>query len=251
MPVIPDAHRAMRRLLPLIAALVGATLAIALAACGSSSPTAPAGLVIAGPGLQAGASPWKPEYAHLSRRIKEMGLPPTGNEKFHIHAALHIYKDGLLVAVPAEVGIDTAHGLETSLHTHDVTGVIHMEAPHPFKFTLGDFFKVWGVAFGPEQVGDLHGYGGDKLHFYVNGRKLANPAAYVLHRGDNIAIGYGPVNSFPHAPNKQILEEVEKGTGGFGCSTKPGAKAKSCVVRPAPTSTSTTSGTSSTTTTQK
>src|SRR6185312_12971121 len=243
----------MRRLLPLITVLAGVTLALALSACGDSSSTGPAGLAITGPGLQSSASPWKPEYAHLSQRVKEMGLPPTGNEKFHIHAALHIYKDGLLVPVPADVGIITAQGFETSLHTHDVTGVIHMEAPHPVKFTLGDFFKVWGVAFGPEQVGNLRGYGGDHLHFYVNGRPLTNPAAYVLRRRDNIAIGYGPVDSFPHSPNTQILEEVEKGTGGFGCSTKPGGKAKSCSIRPSTstTGTSTTPAPSTSSTTTK
>ncbi len=156
--------------------------------------------MIAGPGLQSTAAPWKPEYAHLSQRVAEMKLPPTGNEKFHIHAMLHIYKDGLLIPVPADIGIDTAKHTETSLHTHDLTGVIHMEAPHPFQFTLGDFFKVWGVALGPEQVGNLHGYGGDHLHFYVNGKPLANPAAYVLHRRDSIVIGYGPASSFPHTP---------------------------------------------------
>jgi hypothetical protein len=225
------------------AALAGATLAIALAACGSSSTTAPAGLVITGPGLQAAAAPWAPEYSHLSQRISEMKLPPTGNEKFHIHALLHIYKDGLLVPVPADIGIDTAHHVETSLHTHDGTGIIHMETNHPYKFTLGDFFKVWGVKLGPEQLGDLRGAGADGLHFYVNGRKLTDPAAYVMHRGDSIVIGYGAVSSFPHTPGTQILKEVEEGKGGFSCSTKPGGKAKSCIVR---SGTSTTGATSTT-----
>jgi hypothetical protein len=214
-------------------------LGLLLAACGSSSTTAPAGIVIAGPGLQSSSSPWKPEYAHLSQRIAEMKLPPTGNEKFHIHAMLHIYKDGLIIPIPAEIGIDTSKHVETSLHTHDVTGVIHMEAPHKFPFTLGDFFKVWGVALGPEQVGNLHGYGGDHLHFYVNGKPLANPAAYVLHRRDSIVLGYGPVSSFPHTPGTQILKEVEEGKGGFSCSTKPGAKHKSCTALAGTSTTST------------
>jgi len=236
---------------PAAAAILATLLALLLAACGSSSDTstsatvsaskAPPGLVITGPGLQTTAPPWKPEYAHLSQRIKEMGLPEPGNEKFHIHAMLHIYKDGLLIPVPADVGIDTSKNIETSLHTHDVTGVIHMEAPHRVPFTLGDFFKVWGVKLGPEQVGNLHGYGGNALHFYVNGKPLTNPAAYLLHRGDSIVIGYGPVNSFPHTPGTQILKEVEEGKGGFSCSTKPGGKSKSCTVRPGASGTASTS----------
>jgi hypothetical protein len=104
-----------------------------------------------------------------------------------------------------------------------------MEAPHPFRYTLGDFFQVWGVKLGPAQVGGLEGLGGDHLHFYLNGKPLSNPAALVLHRYDNIVIGYGPVGSFPHNPSTFLLSEVEKGEGGLGCgATKHGHHAKSC-----------------------
>jgi hypothetical protein len=45
---------------------------------------------------------------------------------------LHIYVNGVLVPLPADIGIDRAKHLETSLHTHDGTGIIHIEAPHRF-----------------------------------------------------------------------------------------------------------------------
>jgi hypothetical protein len=115
------------------------------------------------------------------------------------------------------------------MHTHDSTGVIHMEAPHPFEYTLGDFFSVWGVKLGPDQVGGLKGLGGDHLHFLLNGRTLRNPAAYVLRKGDSVVIGYGPLNSFPHTPSTFPLYEVEHGLGGLGCSSKKGKKAHSCL----------------------
>jgi len=77
---------------------------LAIAGCGSSSNTPP-GLVISGPGLQAsepasGLSqpPWPPEYAHLAERLKQIGIPPGGQEKFHIHAILRIYINGQPVA---------------------------------------------------------------------------------------------------------------------------------------------------------
>ena len=237
-----------------IAALCAGLLVLLAAGCGSSgggssSSTAgsaaasavPAGLTISGPGLQEGvpagtalqaAHPaWAPEYAHLAQRLKQLGLPPGGKETFHIHALLHIYVDGLLVPVAPNVGLDPAKGLESSLHTHDSSGVIHMEAPHPFKYTLGDFFAVWGVKFGPAQLGGLKGYGGDKLHFYVNGRTLANPAAYVLHDNDSVVIGYGAPSSFPHTPSTIVLKEVEgKGGAALACSrASKGHPAKSCL----------------------
>ncbi len=218
-------------------------IAIPLTGCGSSSTatggatTAAAhasGLTISGPGLQEGPGPWKPEYAHLTERSSELKLPPVGNEKFHIHAALHIYKEGLLLPVPAEIGLEPAKNLETSLHTHDPTGVIHMETIKPYEFTLGDFFKVWGVKLGPEQVGGLKGLGGNRLHFYVNGHPLSDPADYVLHNGDNIAIGYGADSSFPHSPGDQLLHEVMEGKAGLNCSaTTSSKKGKGCFVKTA------------------
>jgi hypothetical protein len=209
------------------AGLVG-LLALLIAGCGSGTP-APPGLAISGPGLQTSKPPWPPEYQHLAQRLKEIGIPPGGKENFHIHAMLHIYVNGLLTPLPADIGLDAAKGLESSLHTHDSTGIIHMEAPHAYNFTLGDFFSVWGVKLGPAQVGGLKGDGGDRLHFYLNGKPLSNPAALVLHKDDSVVIGYGPPSGYPHNPSKFLLTEVDKGEGGLGCgATKKGHKSKSC-----------------------
>jgi hypothetical protein len=216
------------------AALLG-LLVLTAAGCGSGAASPP-GLAISGPGLQTSQPPslpnqppWQSEYVHLAQRLKLIGIPPGGKEKFHIHAMLHIYVNGLLTPLPADIGLDPAKGIESSMHTHDGTGIIHMEAPHPFNYTLGDFFSVWGVKLGPAQVGGLTGYGGDRLHFYLNGKPLSNPAALVLHKGDSVVIGYGPLSSFPHNPSTLLLTEVEKGEGGLGCgAAKKGHKAKSC-----------------------
>jgi hypothetical protein len=212
----------------LSSAVLVALAALALASCGSSSDSPP-GLVISGPGLQASAPStepahpaWKPEYVHLAERLKQIGIPPGGEEKFHIHAMLRMYINGLLAPLPADIGLEQAKGIESSMHTHDGTGIIHMEAPHPFNYTLGDFFSVWGVKLGPAQVGGLKGLGGNHLHFYVNGKPITNPAALVLHRYDNVVIGYGPESSFPHNPSTVLLSEVEKGEGGLGCGASKG-----------------------------
>jgi hypothetical protein len=210
-------------------------LAFVVTACRSS--TAPPGLTIAGPGLQTSQppslpneAPWQPEYAHLGQRLKQIGIPPGGQEKFHIHAMLRIYVNGLLRPLPADIGLDPAKGIESSLHTHDRTGIIHMEAPYPYNYTLGDFFSVWGVKLGPAQVGGLTGYGGDHLHFYLNGKPLSNPAAHLLRNGDSVVIGYGSPSTFPRAPSTLLLTEVEKGEGGLSCSgAHAGRRARPCL----------------------
>jgi hypothetical protein len=236
-------RKATRSLTRASLALLAGVLALLVAGCGSSADTPP-GLIISGPGLQTSQPPslpnqppWQPEYAHLAQRLKLIGIPAGGKEKFHIHAMLHIYVNGLLNPLPADIGLDPAKGIESSMHTHDGTGIIHMEAPHPFNYTLGDFFSVWGVKLGPAQVGGLTGLGGDHLHFYLNGKPLSNPAALVLHKDDSVVIGYGPDSGFPHNPSTFLLKEVDKGEGGLGCgATKKGQKAKSCL---APKATST------------
>jgi hypothetical protein len=228
----PTPTAALRALVLLTGLL--ALLALAANGCGSSAQD-PKGLTIAGPGLQTSQPPWKPEYAHLQERVKAIGLPPVGKETFHIHAMLHIYVNGLLSPIPADIGIEVSKGRETSLHTHDSTGIIHMETNHPYPFTLGDFFSVWGVKLGPAQVGGLTGLGGDRLHFYLDGKSLANPAAHVMRNGDSIVIGYGPNTSFPHTPSTFRLYEVEHGLGGLGCSPIHKRKGeKSCTI-PKPT----------------
>jgi hypothetical protein len=211
-----------------------AVLAVA-AGCGSSTP-APPGLTISGPGLAVGSPPWPPEYQHLAERLRRLGLPPGGKETFHTHALIHIYVHGLLVSPPANIGLDPAKHLESSLHTHDRTGIIHMESPYRYDFTLGDFFSVWGVKLGPAQLGGLTGLGGDKLHFYLNGRPLSDPAAHVLHNHDSVVIGYGPAGEFPHAPSTFLFKEVEgKGGTALSCaSASPGHPARSCLTSPSP-----------------
>jgi hypothetical protein len=196
--------------------VVVAVLGLVGAGCGSSAK-APHGLSNSGPGLQ------------VSQPSSQPNQPAWGEEKFHIHALLHIYVNGLLSPLAADIGLDPANGIESSMHTHDGTGIIHMEAPHPFNYTLGDFFSVWGVKLGPAQVGGLKGDGGDRLHFYLNGKPLSNPAALVLHKDDSVVIGYGPPSGYPHNPSKFLLTEVDKGEGGLGCgATKKGHKSKSC-----------------------
>lgn len=200
--------------------------ASALAGCGSSSSEsdAPPGMTISAPGLQGGQPPWRPEYRHLRQRIAQLGLPPAGTERFHIHALLRIYVDGILVPIPRNIGIDESRDIYPSLHTHDSTGIIHMESTHPHRFTLGDFFAVWGVKLGPDRLGGLTG---ERLHFFLNGRRLRDPAAYEMRNDDNIVIGYGALDSFPHEPGVELLRALRAGT--LGCSNKrDGRRATSC-----------------------
>lgn len=196
-----------RRTATIIAIIVAALVVVAViigvnVASNDGTPknsAAAAKLLSTMPGLQTGPAPWQPEYAHLPQRLDALHLPPSGNEIYHIHAHLAIYVDGKPVTVPANVGISAADQLVSSMHTHDPSGVIHIESAKPSKaFTLGAFFDVWGVLFTGDQLGGYRSSGNKAVYTFVNGRREADPVHYLLQPHDNIVIGYGTLDSFPH-----------------------------------------------------
>ena len=69
----------------------------------------------------------------------------------HIHAHLSISIDGKSVPVPADVVIAPDGSCLYWLHTHDASGVIHIEAPSGTSFTLKNFLDIWRGRF--QQLG--------------------------------------------------------------------------------------------------
>lgn len=81
-------------------------------------------------------------------------------EAFHVHAHLSIFLNGEALAVPANVGVaeqSPTTACSYSVHTHDGTGKIHVEAAAPGAFTLGQFFAVWGHQLSSSNIADLTG----------------------------------------------------------------------------------------------
>jgi hypothetical protein len=74
---------------------------------------------------------------------------------YHIHALLSIYKDGQRLALPGSIGRPSACDYE--MHTHDGSGVVHIETDVPKTFTLGQFFAEWGQPISTASVAGLPG----------------------------------------------------------------------------------------------
>jgi len=66
---------------------------------------------------------------------------------YHIHAHLSIYINGTLSPIPQNMGIASDGSCYYWLHTHDTTGVIHIESPTQKDYTLGNFFDEWSTNF--------------------------------------------------------------------------------------------------------
>ena len=68
------------------------------------------------------------------------------NYYIHIHPYLQIWVDGKNVTIPAQIGITQSGGCLEPIHTHDASGILHVElsqAEANKNWTLADFFKIW------------------------------------------------------------------------------------------------------------
>lgn len=99
----------------------------------------------------------------------------------HWHPELAIYIKGVKQDIPANLGMG---GIEMPVHTHDSTGVIHLEMSGLIRkenITLNQFFKVWGK--------DINSFG-TNLKMTVNGKENTEYENYHMQDKDKIELHY-------------------------------------------------------------
>jgi hypothetical protein len=153
------------------------------------------------PGIQAGPPPWRAETAQLRARLSAIGLQALTGEgqAQHTHQHLDLYVDGRQVTIPTDIGINRTAGFLSPIHTHDATGIIHVESPVVRNFTLGEFFDVWGVRFDAHCVGGVCDGSGRVLSVFLNGRPYTGDLrALVLMAHEEIVVAVGAPASLPN-----------------------------------------------------
>lgn len=92
----------------------------------------------------------------------------------HVHTHLAIFNDGKQIQVPQYIGFapSLAGGCLYWIHTHDGSGIIHLESPELAPpqggpYTLGMLFDIWGQPLQREDVAGMVG----PVTAYVNGSK--------------------------------------------------------------------------------
>ncbi len=109
---------------------------------------------------------------------------------FHVHAHLDVFVDGQSYTVPSQVGILDNTCLYW-LHTHDTSGIIHIEAPSTRQFTLGQFFDIW------KSTGSVLPPTNGSPEIFVNGQKVNTSLMDTqLNAHDEISVVYGTQPSF-------------------------------------------------------
>lgn len=86
----------------------------------------------------------------------------------HVHAHLSLYLNGKNVPVPTDIGVAPDGSCLYWLHTHDTSGVIHVEAPAGKSFTLKNFLDIWKSQWQyPSELNQSSGW-----QVYVDGKQL-------------------------------------------------------------------------------
>jgi hypothetical protein len=153
------------------------------------------------PGLQTGPAPWNAGSGSLLRsRLDRLDLPVLSQEQldYHIHVHLDVFVRGVHIPVPALVGIDVVDQFLTVLHTHDPSGVVHIESASSAPYSLGKFFGVWGVRLNSSCVGRYCSGPNARLRAYLGGKPFkGNPASIVLREHEEIVIAFGTKAQLP------------------------------------------------------
>jgi hypothetical protein len=101
---------------------------------------------------------------------------------YHNHAVIEYYVDGLKQTVPSDIGVPIPenHPLAkygpagfSPIHTHDSTGIIHLESKEQRSYTFGDFLDLWGL--------DLSG---NSASLFVNNRPVVDINGHVVQDQD-------------------------------------------------------------------
>jgi hypothetical protein len=88
------------------------------------------------------------------------------------------------------------------MHTHDPTGIIHIESPSNATFTLGQFFTEWQVPLTGTCVKNLCATSDKTWHFYINGVPYTgDPTTIVLKAHQEIAAVYGNLPAGTQPPD--------------------------------------------------
>ena len=178
------------RLVPFVLAL--AVAAAVATAAGSSSQL---------PGLMTGKAPWDAnDGPSLKPRLKAIGLHALPREalKLHIHQRMALLVNGKFAYIPPGIGIDEHVKFIAELHTHDSSGIIHVESPVVRDYTLGEFFDVWGLRFSSHCLGGYCETAKKHVFVWANGKRVkGDPRKVVLSDHLSLVVAYGTLESVP------------------------------------------------------
>jgi hypothetical protein len=173
-------------------------------------------------GMQQGPAPWGPGLEGLQQRLEAIGVPfgPQETLAYHIHDLVQVFVDGKPSPIPAGIGINNvgaqADQFIAAMHTHDASGIVHIESPTKREYTLGQFFDVWGVRLTQTCLGEVYCNSGDKqLRVYYDGKLYTqDPAGIQFTQHHDIVVTYGTKAELPNPIPKKYSTSLSPSCAG-------------------------------------
>lgn len=125
-------------------------------------------------------------------------LPCSGDQSLlmHVHPWLRIVVNNHNITIPAYVG--ATNSCDEPVHTHDASGIIHIESSTNTNFTLGEFFAIWAATYSYAVINntkapivfnssDILGFKSDQSHsvvLLVDGQRSNAYGSLVLNSLD-------------------------------------------------------------------
>ena len=116
---------------------------------------------------------------------------------YDIHVHLSLYVEGKQIAIGRGIGVMDPQVINNFvlagtcfywLHTHDATGIIHVEPPTAIQVNLGQFFDIWGQPLSKTEVAGYQG----AVTVLVDGEEYTgDPRAIVFEAHKQIALEVG------------------------------------------------------------
>jgi hypothetical protein len=149
-------------------------------------------------GMRTDSPPWNAGVTGLRARLAALGFIGGEGTTLHIHEHLDVFVRGRRVTVPADIGIDPNGQFISPLHTHDDTGLIHIESSTDRAYSLGQLFDVWGVRLTSTCLGGLCDSGSDRLRVFVDGKEATGDVTLLrLFKHAEIVVAYGTPAELP------------------------------------------------------
>lgn len=151
--------------------------------------------------------PWSAP-ADVEARVKAAGLTMLTAEgtALHIHQHLTVTVDGKAVQVPADIGIDEQAQRISAIHTHDTSGIVHVESPEVRTFHLDQVFAEWNVRLAKHAIGSyVDGKDGATVTVFVNQhRYTGDPRSIALTAHEDIDFVVTHGGATPRPPAKFV-----------------------------------------------
>jgi len=119
-------------------------------------------------------------------RILDVCLQEHSSDLMHYHATLSIVVRGEERVVPSETGV--IPGCMRGIHTHDDTGLLHIETPEPMEARLEHFFEIWEQPFTSTEFLDTTIENGESISLTVNGELVDDPRNHILADGQELVL---------------------------------------------------------------